>query len=590
MKQAWNRICALLLACALLAALAPAALADDSADAYKIAVSAVPAVVAAGGSATVSATIYSRNEPGGEWAEYLGGGAVVTWEAYREGLAAFRGESAGVPVTTALPAGSSSSSLELLTKAGGVSGSAVQLPLNVCVTVGGKTYSASGAFITITPASAAAPDVSVEYAAGFGGSVRFSEADFSKAFSGRGKPGEALDYVLFAVSRAAAETGGRTYDLSASGSASMFGALQTAAEDGQALSDTDACYYQASFSQPDLDAVTYLTGSCRTRYTVRIPFTAVGTAGTRCEGSAVITVSGDGTITASGAFLKALDAAGQIAQQYPDAVCVSFQQPEAGVGRLLKDFRSVAGSAYAAVRYAEERFYLTDAGKSEPLLGALYFLPAADCTSQLKLVYTAYDSGGTQLGTGELTVRVTSKQSSAVFSDVNAGTCAWAADAVDFMNGYGLIQGADASTFNWRGSMTRGDLILILYRSAGSPAVSGVSLPFTDVSETDYAYAAIAWAWKNGVAGGVSETEFCMKQAVTREQLASILYRLSGKPAASASLRSYTDAAGVSAYAVDAMRWAVGCGYLKGNGAKLNPQAGANRAEVAVLLHRYLTK
>ena len=289
-------------------------------------------------------------------------------------------------------------------------------------------------------------------------------------------------------------------------------------------------------------------------------------------------------------FAKTLDAAGHIAQQYPDAVCVSFQQPETSAGRLLKDFRSVAGSAYTAVRYPEDRFYLTDDGKSEPLLDALYFLPAADCASQLKLVYTAYDSGGTQLGTGELTVRVTSKQSSAVFSDVNAGTCAWAADAVDFMNGYGLIQGADASTFNWRGSMTRGDLILILYRSAGSPAVSGGSLPFTDVSESDYAYDAVVWAWKNGVAGGVSETEFCMKQAVTREQLASILYRLSGKPAVSASLRSYTDASDVSAYAVDAMRWAVGCGYLKGSGAKLNPQTGANRAEVAVLLHRYLTK
>lgn len=62
------------------------------------------------------------------------------------------------------------------------------------------------------------------------------------------------------------------------------------------------------------------------------------------------------------------------------------------------------------------------------------------------------------------------------------------------------------------------------------------------------------------------------------------------KPAVSASLRSYTDASDVSAYAVDAMRWAVGCGYLKGSGAKLNPQTGANRAEVAVLLHRYLTK
>lgn len=98
------------------------------------------------------------------------------------------------------------------------------------------------------------------------------------------------------------------------------------------------------------------------------------------------------------------------------------------------------------------------------------------------------------------------------------------------MNEYGLIQGADKATFNWRGSMTRGDLILILYRSAGSPAVSDTSIPFTDVSETDYAYDAIVWAWKTGVAGGVSETEFCMKQPVTREQLASILYRLSGKP------------------------------------------------------------
>lgn len=271
MKRVWKRISALLVVCAVLAALAPAALADGGADTYRIAVSAVPAVVTAGGSATVSATVYSRSETDGEWSEYLGGGAVITWQAYREGVAAFRGEDADKPVTTALNAGSSSSSLELLTKAGGVTGSAVQLLLSVSVTVGGKTYSASGAFITITPAAASVPGFSVEYAAGFGGSVRFSEADFSKAFSGRGKPGETLDYVLFAVSRATAETGGRSYDLSASGSASMFGALYTAAEDGQALADTDACYYQASFSQLDLDMAAYLTGSYRTRYTVCIP-------------------------------------------------------------------------------------------------------------------------------------------------------------------------------------------------------------------------------------------------------------------------------------------------------------------------------
>ena len=403
MKRIWNRLCALLLACTVLAALAPAALADDGADAYRIAVSAAPAAVTAGGSATISATVYCRSDAESGWSEYLGGGAVLTWEAYREGLAAFRGESAGKPVVTTLPAGSSSSSLELLTRAGGVTGSAVQLPLSISVTVGSKTYTASGASVTISPAAQSAD---VEYAAGFGGSVLFSEADFSRVFSGRGKPGEALDFVTFAWSGASAEMGG----------------------------------------------------------------------------------------------------------------------------------------------------------------------------------------SGAQIGTGELTVRVAAKQFSAVFSDVNAGSCAWAAAAVDFMNGYGLIQGADASTFNWRGSMTRGDLILILYRSAGSPAVSGTELPFTDVSDTDYAYDAIRWAWQNKIADGVSEMEFCMTRPVTREQLASILYRLSGRPAVSASLRSYTDADSVSAYAVDAMRWAVGCGYLKGSGAKLNPQSGASRAETVVLLHRYLTK
>lgn len=166
----------MLLVCAVLAAFAPAALADDGADAYRIAVSAVPAVVAAGGSTTVSATVYCRDKTGGGWSEYLDGEAVITWEAYREGVGAFCSESAGQPVTTALSAGSSSASLELLTEAGSVTGSAVQLLLNVSVAVGGKTYPASGAFVTVT---AAAQQADAEYAAGFGGSVRFSEADFS---------------------------------------------------------------------------------------------------------------------------------------------------------------------------------------------------------------------------------------------------------------------------------------------------------------------------------------------------------------------------------------------------------------------------
>lgn len=594
MKRGCSKLAALLLALAMLAALTPAALAGNEADetggdAYRIAVNAVPAVVTAGEAATVLATVYQRSQtaPGG-WTEYQDGGAVITWEAYRQGIAAFRGEASGKPVTTTLQPGTASASMELLTQSGSVTAS-VQLPLSVSLSVGGKRYFAAGASVIIEP-PAAEREAEAVYAAGFSGSVRFSEADFSRAFSAGSRPGETLDHVTFALSEATVLMDGKTYNLCADGSDSMFGWLYTSAEGTQKLSDADVCYYQASFSQLDLDALTYLTGSCRTQYTVRIPYNAVGTAGTSCGGAAAVTVSGDNTVTAAGAALKTLDAAGQIMRAFPDAACVSFRQPAAATGRLFYDFRTLAGGAYTAVRYAGDRFYLDADGKQELLLGELFFLPAADCASQLKLAYTAYDASGAQLGTGELPVLVASKTASAVFPDVNAGTCAWAAAAVDFMHVYGLVRGAGAEGFHWKGSMTRGDFILILYRNAGLPAVSGTECPYTDVAETDYAHDAIVWAWQNGVAGGVSDTAFGPRNAITREQIASILYRLSGKPAAAASLRSYTDASAVSAYAESAMRWAVGSGYLKGSGAKLSPQSTATRAEVAVLLHRYLTK
>ena len=89
---------------------------------------------------------------------------------------------------------------------------------------------------------------------------------------------------------------------------------------------------------------------------------------------------------------------------------------------------------------------------------------------------------------------------------------------------------------------------------------------------------------------GTSSTTFSPKGKITREQIASILWRLAGEPSFNASLRSYTDYASVSAYAEAAMGWAVGSGYVKGSGAKLNPKNNATRAEVAVMLHRYLTK
>ena len=158
------------------------------------------------------------------------------------------------------------------------------------------------------------------------------------------------------------------------------------------------------------------------------------------------------------------------------------------------------------------------------------------------------------------------------------------------MNEYGLVKGTGTSTFGWKGSMTRGDFVLMLYRMAGKPSVSGISNPFTDVKSTDYYYNAILWAYRNDIVTGVDAKTFAPKKNITREQIAATLYRMAGKPVYSASLRSYTDYASVSDYAYDAMSWAVGSGYVKGSGAKLSPKNNATRAEVAVMLHRYLTK
>lgn len=449
-------------------------------------------------------------------------------------------------------------------------------------------YDADGDVIAAGKVTLGDERVDMEYSASFGGSVTFLESDFSKAFSG--KAGEKLDYVTFAMNRATVVMNNKTYSLNDGSNAAIFGWAYTTSKATTKLSSTDKCYYQASYTQLDLDEVTYVTGSYRTKYTVYLPYTAVGTSGSRYEGYTAITVSGDDSITASGASMKTLGAADAVLRAYPNAAYVMFKQPAVSEGRLLYNFRSVAAQNYTAVDYSKDQFYLSGTSAKNLYLDSVFFLPAADCSTQIRLAFTVYGTSGTQLGSGELTVRVASKTASSVFSDVNARTCSWAANAVDFMNEYGLVKGTGTSTFGWKGSMTRGDFVLILYRNTGSPSVYGVSNPFTDVKSTDYYYEAVLWAYRNNVVNGTSTTTFGPKGKITREQIASILWRLAGKPVYSASLRSYTDYASVSDYAYDAMSWAVGSGYVKGSGAKLSPKNNATRAEVAVMLHRYLTK
>ena len=156
-------------------------------------------------------------------------------------------------------------------------------------------YDADGDVIAAGKVTLGDERVDMEYSASFGGSVTFLESDFSKAFSG--KAGEKLDYVTFAMNRATVVMNNKTYSLNDGSNAAIFGWAYTTSKATTKLSSTDKCYYQASYTQLDLDEVTYVTGSYRTKYTVYLPYTAVGTSGSRYEGYTAITVSGDDSIT-----------------------------------------------------------------------------------------------------------------------------------------------------------------------------------------------------------------------------------------------------------------------------------------------------
>ena len=173
---------------------------------------------------------------------------------------------------------------------------------------------------------------------------------------------------------------------------------------------------------------------------------------------------------------------------------------------------------------------------------------------------------------------------SAAFTDVEENV--WYHDGIDFMVRNGYMNGVAADTFDVEGSLTRAQLVTILYRAAGSPSVSGVTNPFKD-TKSDYYTNAMLWAYKNSIVTGTSATTFSPDSPVTREQIAAILYRYMGSPTATGSLTGFTDRANVSTYATTAMQWAIGKGYITGIGTKLDPKGNATRAQVATILSRY---
>ena len=175
------------------------------------------------------------------------------------------------------------------------------------------------------------------------------------------------------------------------------------------------------------------------------------------------------------------------------------------------------------------------------------------------------------------------------FSDVAAD--AWYADAVTYVRDNGLMSGTSDKTFTPGGTMTRGMLVTTLYRMAGSPSLENEDLgyPFADVPGDAWYADGVYWARLAGVVGGYSEDQFGPDDPVTREQIAVILWRYAGSPAAESGT-DFADEGSISAYAAQAVDWARANGIVNGvEDNRFLPQSSATRAQVATILRNYLT-
>ena len=181
------------------------------------------------------------------------------------------------------------------------------------------------------------------------------------------------------------------------------------------------------------------------------------------------------------------------------------------------------------------------------------------------------------------------------FTDVPEG--AWYEDAAAYVYKHGLMAGTSATTFAPDVTTSRAMIATILWRMAGSPVVN-YAMNYTDVAQGQWCSEAIRWATSEGVVTGYGNGLFGTNDPITREQLATMLWRYAQTEGYDVSIGedtnilSYTDVADLSEYAIPAMQWAVGAGIINGtgDGSTLTPQGQATRAQAAVMLQRFCEK
>ena len=214
-----------------------------------------------------------------------------------------------------------------------------------------------------------------------------------------------------------------------------------------------------------------------------------------------------------------------------------------------------------------------------------------DFSAKVKEGFTLYAKWIEEKAQTEQTDNNTDKAPT-VFTDVKAGS--WYEEAVIYAVENNLLKGVSETEFAPDAVMTRAMLVTVLYRLENTTE-KPKSHSFTDVKAGEWYADAIAWAVENGIVEGVSETEFAPNDSITREQLSVVLYRYAQYKEQDTSIGedtnilSYTDAEEISQYAISAIQWMVGAGLINGEtDSTINPKSNSTRAQVAVILMRYL--
>ena len=416
----------------------------------------------------------------------------------------------------------------------------------------GSAQIATGTIIVMTSAS------TVEYHISANEKQQMSVSDFQRVY------GSGLSTVTFGSNT---DTRGALYKGSTTSS-------------GKVGSES----YSVSTGSNLLKNVYFIAGSTTSKYTVTIPFTANGSSG-QMNGQLVVYVNDTHTLNSTGASFRSMGIANELTPDNATGSTYITIDRIVG-GKLYSAYTSIKNcTALTSKDLGSTKFYFTGSNS----LDSLYVLPLADSKS----VEISYTIDGSTKGT--LSFSVNQQTASNQFTDVS-GSYKWAANSVDFMYMNDIIKGNNTKNpklFGPGAKMTRAMLVTVLYRAAGEPSVTGITNKFTDNKQGKYYYNAVLWASNKGIVNGATATTFDPDGNITREQIAAILYRYAGSPSVTGSLSGYSDQAQVSSFAVTAMQWAVGSGIITGvtSGGKttLSAKGNATRAQVAVMLHRFLT-